>query len=232
MNNDIVYILKNNLDDTELIYSVRSVCCNFEYNNIWFAGGIPKNIAADYHFPIEQIGRNKWLKVLYTIKLLCECDKLSDNFWLFNDDFFIMRPLTTSLPPLIDGTINNRIKILNTKYPTQMSRYAEQLYITEQILKKHNYDTLNYALHVPMLINKTKALKTIKTFPETPMFRSLYGNQHKIGGTIIKDVKISDPNQKPTGKEYLLSTSDISFKEGRVGKYIKSQFQEKCKYET
>lgn len=231
MNKDIVYILKNNLDDTELIYSIRSVCQNFPFRNIWFAGGTPQHVSADGYLPMKQDGGNKWFKVTNTIKRICKVQDISDDFWLFNDDFFIMRPCTTSLPPLLDGTIERRINEIKNRQPQPMSKYAEQLFFTEKLLKSFGYDTLNYAVHTPMLINKNKALNTIYKFPNSPMFRSLYGNQHRIGGTLIEDVKIYNLDQKPTGDEYLLSTTDDSFREGRVGKYIRDAFPEKCKYE-
>ena len=232
MNNDIVYILKNGITDDELIYSVRSVCKNFEFNQIWFAGGIPEHVSADHSLYIPQKGKNKWNKVTNTIKEICKNKDITEDFWLFNDDFFIMRPLTTSLPPLIDGTIENRIRILNKKYPITMSEYAKQLWMTNKLLKDHNCDTLNYALHVPMLINKKKALDTIWRFPDSLMFRSLYGNHHQIGGTVTGDVKITELDIEPSEDVYLLSTSDESFKRGRVGKFIRDKFPEKCRYET
>ena len=215
MNNDIVYILKNDLDDEELIYSIRSVCANFEFGSIWFAGGHSENIIPDHHIHVNQKGQNKWYKVRNTLEIICNNKEISNDFWLFNDDFFIMKPLTSSLPPLIDGTILKRIKELNKKYPLKNSGYVQQLSITKLCLHTQEFDTLNYALHVPMLINKKKALETLKLFPNCPMFRSLYGNHHKIGGTIINDVKIYDLDQKPTGEEYLLSTTNESFHNGR-----------------
>ena len=231
MSYDIVYVLKNDIDDTELIYSVRSVCKNFEFNNIWFVGGTPRNIKPDHSIHIKQQGYNRWMKVTNTIKEICRNKDITDDFWLFNDDFFIMSKID-NLQPISDGTINRRIKELNKRNPGQSSLYAQQLYITEKMLKDKDCDTLNYALHIPMLINKEKALKTLYTFPKGHMFRSLYGNHHRIQGILGTDVKIFDPKQDPTGEEIMLSTSDLSFHTGRVGEYIRKAFPEKSKYET
>ena len=232
MKYDIVYILKNNIDPTELIYSVRSVCKNFDFNSIWFAGGTPEKIKPDHKLPIQQQGKNKWTKVSNTIREICLEDNITDNFWLFNDDFFIMRKIPGTLPYLFDGTIYKRINELNKRYRNQTSIYAEQLTATQLALKNKGYDTLNYALHVPMLINKEKALQTLNEFHGFPMFRSLYGNHHEVGGITFKDVKIYDLEQYPEGNEMLLSTTDDSFKNGIVGKYIRKQFPDKCAYET
>ena len=228
MKHDIVYILKNDIDDTELIYSIRSVVKNFPYNRIWFAGGTPEHLEPDNFMPIKQAGQNKWEKVSNTLRLICNNNDITEDFWLFNDDFFIMQPVN-DFPAAVRGTMRNRILELKKKHG--YSSYANQLERTELFLRTKGYDTLDYALHVPILINKKKALETLKTFPNIPMFRCLYGNQHKLGGVYMDDVKIYELNKKPTGDEIMLSTTDKSFNEGKVGPYIKAQFPEKCKYE-
>lgn len=227
MKHDIVYILKNDIDDAELIYSIRSVCQNFPYNKIWFAGGMPEHIKPDEYMYINQDGHNKWEKVSYSLKKICKNDEITEDFWLFNDDFFIMQPID-DFPAAVRGTMHHRIVGLKQKH--QYSGYIGKLERTENLLRNRCYDTLDYALHVPMLINRAKALETLKEF-DLPMFRCLYGNHHKIGGVIMDDVKIYDLDKEPTGEEIMLSTTDKSFKNGKVGPYIRSQFPDKCKYE-
>lgn len=226
--NDIVYILKNNIDDKELIYSVRSVCQNFPYNRIWFAGGKPKRIIPDNYMSLTQKGCTKWDKVTFTLKQICLNDEITENFWLFNDDFFIMQPVEEFSTAIL-GTIRERIEELKNRYGSSL--YQEQLERTERILKSKGYDTLDYALHVPILINRKKALETIEEFKGYPMFRCLYGNYNKIEGVKMDDVKIYERTQEPTGNEIMLSTTNDSFRFGKVGKYIKQQFPNKCRYE-
>lgn len=227
MNYDIVYILKKDIDDTELKYSIRSVVKNFPYNKIWFIGGVPEHITPDEQIEFEQLGKNKWAKVTGSIKAICKNKDVTENFWLFNDDFFIMQPLD-DLQPAIRGTMQRRVMNLNIQH--KPSSYSKNLERAANELLTKGYDTLDYALHIPMLINKKKALETIKQF-ESPMFRCLYGNHHNIGGTIMDDVKIYDVEQEPTGDEVMLSTTNESFHHGKVGKHIKKKFNRKCKYE-
>lgn len=228
MTHDIVYILKNNIEEEELTYSIRSVVKNFPYNRIWFAGGLPEHITPDEHMPIRQEGTNKWQKVSYTIKRICQNDEITEDFWLFNDDFYIMKPIE-EFPAAIRGTMHQRI--MQLKKDHNYSAYAGNLEKTENYLRRKGYDTLDYALHVPILINRQKALETLKEFPDVPMFRCLYGNHHKIGGTLMDDVKIYNLDQLPTGNEIMLSTTNTSFNNGKIGPYIKAQFPDKCKYE-
>ena len=83
---------------------------------------------------------------------------------------------------------------------------------------------------MPILVNRAKALEVLEAFPDCPMFRSLYGNYHGIGGVERHDCKISTAKAVPDDCDYV-STSDASFRTGAVGKYIRQQFPEPCKYE-
>lgn len=228
---DIVYILKNDIneDHEELRYSLRSVIQNFPYKNIWFIGGCPDDIKPDHYIPVTQKGHNKWTKVRGCLEIVCKEPKISEDFWLFNDDFFVMHPVI-DCPTAISGTMFKRIQDLMWK--NNLSTYAKELYIAKKALEDKKMDTLNYALHIPILINKEKALQTLQTFPNTPMFRCCYGNQHNLAETVMEDVKIHKENEIPTGFEIFLSTSNKSFNHGEAGDYIRHQFFEKCKYET
>lgn len=227
---DIVYILKNDYESDEIRYSLRSVCKNFPYNKVWFYGGCPEGIEPDELVELKQAGDNKWQKVNYTLKTVCSNPDITEKFWLFNDDFFVMKRIR-QLPPMVGGSLYARIKEIRDSHGGHDSLYSEQLMTTAKILKSKGYDRLNYALHVPILIDREKGLQTLKEFNGYPMFRSLYGNQHKIGGIISDDVKIVSETERPTEKELLLSTCDTSFRKGFVGEYIRAAFPEKCKYE-
>jgi len=227
---DIVYILKNPYDSDELKYSLRSVCKNFPYRKIWIYGGRPDGIEPDEMVELVQHGPNKWQKVSNTIRLICQNEEITPDFWLFNDDFFVMQKVKT-VTPMLSGTLWARAKKITNKYGGNDSRYSAQLKETARALRDKGYDRLDYALHVPMLINRKKGLRTLDTFPNYPMFRSLYGNQHKIGGVVVDDVKIQNEIDKPKGNEVFLSTDDSSFEKGVVGRYIREAFPDKCKYE-
>lgn len=230
MNHDIVYILKNGYDSEEIRYSLRSVCANFPYRKVWFYGGQPKDIEPDCMISVKQTGETKWSKVCSSLKAICMNDDITPSFWLFNDDFFVMQKIE-DLPPMVGGSISARVQRIMEARDGKESSYSVQLKNTARILKTRGYDRLDYALHVPMLIDRKKGLQTLEQFHGYPMFRSLYGNHHKIGGIITDDVKITALDIRPTGRELLLSTNDESFRKGMVGEYIRTTFPDKCKYE-
>ena len=230
MKSDIVYILKNGEISDEIIYSIRSVCKNFPYRKIWIYGGKPKNITPDFMVELSQTGVNKWEKVNNTLKAICENDEITPDFWLFNDDFFVMKKVR-KVDYMIGGTLWAKAQKIGRKFGGRDSAYSTQLKDTARILRDKGYDRLDYALHVPMLINRKKALETLKEFTGYPMFRSLYGNHHNVGGVFTDDVKIVSEIEVPTGDEVFISTDDNSFNNGKVGEYIRNAFPEKSKYE-
>jgi len=230
MNHDIVYILKNGYDSEEIRYSLRSVYANFPYRKVWTFGGKVPGIQPDELVEMKQAGDTKWDKVRNTLKVICSCEDITPSFWLFNDDFFVMKRVE-ELQPMVSGSIYARVQRIMADRDGKESLYSIQLKQTARILKASGYDRLDYALHVPMLIDRKKGLQTLNTFSSCPMFRSLYGNHHRIGGIITDDVKITALDIKPTGREILLSTNDESFRKGMVGEYIRAAFPDKCKYE-
>lgn len=230
--NDIVYILKENPPVNELRYSIRSVVKYFPYSRIIFAGGCPKEIIPDRHISVQRAGGAKWRKATNNIKAACLDANVSEDFWLFNDDFFVMKPVK-AMHPIFHGTLENRVKEIYLNNGRN-SDYARRLDYTNTELKHLGFKTLNYAVHIPMLVNKEKALQVFGVFPNNPMFRSLYGNYWDIGGRDMKDVKVNIIREEETSwnkRSRFLSTSNKAFNEGTVGNYIRESFPEPTRYE-
>ena len=225
---DIVYILRNGIDGDELRYSLRSLK-NIPHDKVWFFGGTPEGLKVDRQVPLEQMGVSVWQKVCWTLEKVCLTKEVSDDFILFNDDFFVMQPID-ELPPYYDGTLMKRINALKKKTDGLGSLYSRQLENTRQLLMSEHKKTYNYAVHVPMVINKKKALEVLGKYKRAPMFRSIYGNYWNIGGENIKDVKIVG-EREPKEDCVFLSTSEKSFAKYPVGEFIRERFPDKCEYE-
>lgn len=230
MKRDIVYILKNDIQPDELRYSLRSVCENFPYRKIVFVGGCPEGITSDIYIPHQQTGQNKWQKVMSSMRKAFSDESLTEEIFLFNDDFFILSPVDTeNFVNFTDGTLGRRIRKLE-EHIKRKSNYSKRLRNLFVLLKTMDRDTMSFTVHMPMLINRHKALEMIEKFPEQQMFRSLYGNLHEIPYTYHRDVKIYTNDKLPDWDDYL-STTEGSFQEGLVGEYIRNKFPRPCKYE-
>lgn len=232
MKHDVVYFCRQG-DNEELRYSIRSVVANFAYNRIVIVGGKPDYIEPDLYIPIQQHGETAYHAVRNMIHDACEDNRLTPDFWLFNDDFFIMRQLA-EYPPQYSGTLANHIVEVELRQctPTPYTKRLKHLYNT---LKRRRPDEkpLDYAVHKPMLINRAKALKVMDEYPDEPMFRALYGNYYHIGGQDAADCKFGTSRKDPPRPEALdvISTSDEAFTGGDIGVYIRSKFPNETRYE-
>ena len=227
---DVVYILKNDIKPNELRYSLRSVEQNLPHKNIWFVGGIPAGLKADEVLPMQQTGMLKWERARSSLIAICKNDEVSNKYWLFNDDFFVLEPVKSD-KPFFGGLLHDHILHIEHRYSDKHTAYTRALRHCEDTLIDADLTTFDYALHLPMLVDKKKMLETLETFTDCPMFRTLYGNYAEIGGIQHDDVKIvSVTDHIPKGADYV-STSDSSFLYGVVGRDIRKRFPNKCKYE-
>jgi len=197
---DLVIPYKNN-DSGELETCLKLIKNNFPHRNIHV---VEYESGSVYKLPPH---RDMIVKLKWAIERLY----LTEDFYLFNDDFFVLEP-TEQTPYYYRGTLNDHI-----------SERAVNDWYTKNLVSTRNYigNLLSYELHVPFKFNKNKLYDLIQELkPETnkacPLIRSTYGNLHEVGGTQIKDVKnIPDFH----GKTYL-STTENSFRQ-EIGNYIK-----------
>ena len=227
---DIVYILKYNADPGELTYSLRSVEENFRYRKVWFYCGKPRGLEPDVYVPMQQIGSSKWERVKSSLVEVCKNDDITKRFWLFNDDFYVLKPCT-STKPNHRGLIMDHVKHIESKHGGSSSTYSRQLARCDDQLHRAGLTTLDYALHIPLLVQRSKMLEALEMFPSCPMFRSIYGNYAGIGGTFRKDVKIMEPTQAVDPDLDFLSSSDRSFR-GKVGEFLAKRFPDPSRFEV
>ena len=230
MKRDIVYILKNDISSEELKYSLRSVCENFPYRKIIFIGGCPSDLVPDVYIPHLQTGSSKWEKVRSSMIKVLKDERITDEFFLFNDDFFVLSKQKQDFVNFANGTLEKRITDLQ-KNVGFSSSYGRQLTTIKTFLMRQGKDTVNFALHLPFLVDKKKALELMKKYPKIEMFRSFYANMLEVPYVSHKDVKIYDLESLPLFSDYL-STTDKSFSDGAVGAWIRKRFSKPCKYEV
>lgn len=228
---DIVYFVKNAPHNEELRYSLRSIEKNFPHGKVWIYGFCPYEFNPDRIVNIEQMEPTKWQNTRKLMAAAVANDELTPDFWLFNDDFFIMKPIT-ELPPLYEGEIEPHIEEIKARHGGEDTLYTKQLHHLVSTLKKAGYGQKNYAIHKPMLINREKMRQTLEQYPDEPMLRALYGNQHKIGGKPAKDCKIAAHLRPDTTDQTIISTDDYAFAKLDTGDYIRAQFPERCRYEV
>jgi hypothetical protein len=208
---DFVYICRSG-ENEELRYSIRSVLNSFPEARIWVVGGKPDWYLGNY-IEIAQ-DKHKYANAFNNLIAICESKEISESFVLMNDDFFILKRFDLN-DIFHGGLLSNKIKIHRKGMPD--SRYGRKLVETRDVLKSNNlYDSLDYELHVPMVLEKNKLGIIVKKYPEL-LWRSMYGNLYKLGGKEIRDVKVySDPRRSEKSMivdkdSVFVSTQDESF---------------------
>lgn len=227
---DVVYILRENTAATELRFSLRSIEKNMDHGKVWFYCGKPDGIIPDEYVPHQQSGSTKWERVRSSLVEICKNEKISKKFWLFNDDFYVMAPMQSSTP-LHRGLLHDHILDVEARHGRAQTGYTRQLRNCERQLRDAGLTTLDYAIHVPILVDREKALEALQMFPRCPMFRSIYGNYAKIGGEFHKDVKTTNPEKEIPADTDFFSTSNKGFG-GKVKQQMEERFPDPCKYEV
>lgn len=232
---DIVYFVREGKNE-ELRYSLRSVEENWQYNKVWFYGGCPTGIAPDEYVHCIQTELSKFERVRNMLYQACSNDKITESFWLFNDDFFVLQPKPETIKPMYNKTLQDRIAKIESRHGNMPTDYTKRLRHLVKTLEEAGLPTLDYAVHKPMLINRKKALEVLDKYPNEPMFRALYGNYWKLGGESNHDMKIQLVNYNKCAtimREWdFLSTSDESFEVGNVGRYLRDRFNTPSRFEV
>lgn len=229
---DVVYLLKESDENPELVYSIRSVVENFPHKRIVFAGGKPKNLEPDLHIKVKQDRSSKWENTRKNLQAIVDDDRVTENFWLFNDDFFALEPISEDIHSYYDNYIEDVIKKTERGFGHQID-WTRRLRHLVDILRENKLPERNYAVHKPMLISRKKLKAVLEKFPDEPMIRALYGNYYHLRGENSPDykVRVQNYNLNRIKKWNFVSTQDDSFMYGTIGNYLRNRFSVPSRFE-
>jgi len=220
---DVVYCVKQNLNNSELRYSLRSLA-NLPHNRVFIFGYIPDWVQNVEARPVVQKGKDKWEKTADCLWYVVNDKDLGEEFIMFNDDFFVMKP-QTDLKYYYDKTLRDKVS------GRAGGEFSRRLLEASKALEERGKSTLNYELHIPIIVNKDKLKKIWDIYPNIGAKRSLYANEYGVKGEQRADCKIYRTSGHVNLDVDFLSTTDGSFQYGTTGAAIKQHFNQKCKYE-
>lgn len=230
---DVVYFVKDGARNEELRYSLRSVCKNLiGFKRVWIFGGCPRDITPDVRVRVQQEGDTKWDKVHTMFRMAAENKEITDNFILFNDDFFVMQP-TDRIDTMYRCSLDDYIAIIEKKNRNHPTAYTKLLRECRDKLSSLGKTQLCYELHTPFIFNKKKLLKLLDDYPDQHCTRTMYGNIYGIGGKRHNDVKIFDTNPSfDYENSRFLSTEDsIVNVNNDIWRWMKKALDKRSKYE-
>lgn len=192
---DIVYPLSEGLShfrNEEIRYSLRSVEKYVKnYRNIYIIGDKPKYLNDKIiHIPFkENPNFCKERRIMEKFYFATTIQEISDNFLMFNDDYFFREPVNTvSIKSYYKGKLSEAIA--NRKEGT----YTTSLRNTFEALEQRGFETYNYDMHYPIVYNKQKFQEVMKSYDWDVRFgyvvKSLYANTLGIEGEYKKDCKL------------------------------------------
>lgn len=225
---DIVYILKDGITSEELKYSLRTVEANFSHRYVWFVGGKREGLNPDRAVYHRQNGPTKWDLIKSSMLEVIKQSELTDEFYLFNDDFFVMKPFEGEFINYADRSLTDRVEDFRKEDP-RLNRYAMTLLQAKEELTALGYGEINFDVHLPMLFEKSK-VKSILTC-SSPQMRSIYGNINKLSYINRRDVKVYRLDQVPDDMDFV-STNDRTFIHGNIGKYIRETYTTPSRFEV
>lgn len=230
---DIVYLFKSvsNIyeDSLELRYSLRSIEKNLEHNKVFLIGDKPEWIQNIIYIPFQETTKYKGYNTTCKIYHLPNIQELSEDFVLFCDDIYCLKPVKQIVTYKGKDTLKN---LLN--FRKKHNKHWRALNRVLEIFP----DALNYDVHHPYLLNKTLLNILSKKYPvdinKIYALSSLYNNEFKIEGTLVRDNKvktIESFNQVLKNNPEFFSTNNIFVKNKEVQETMQKLFPNKSKYE-
>lgn len=220
---DVIYPYLRNYS-RELEWSIKSLK-NTEHGQVYVIGQAP-----DYPIDAKVITPQvppMWARispyndVLNKLLIACRDETITDDFYLFNDDFFLLAPY--------DGTIYDRGDLkTHIEQRKHNDSYTQMLQRTVDWLEREGYSTKDYTTHTPIIYNKQKLEELIlRIMPIVSQgndmsIRSLYGNVYNVKSEYMA---IDTKNPKNYQRRTILSTTETSFN-GEIGVYIRKRLGE------
>lgn len=219
---DIVYPLKKGEPNHDLLYSLRSLeKYGGEIGNVWLVGYHPCYIVNVKSIDIEQT-KGKWLNTRGNLLAIADCDDISEDFILFNDDFILTEPVydwkrftNMYLGTLFEHAESYRLGGRKESY------YTAGFYFNDLLLKSMGVkEPKDFEYHGPMLMNRLKLkemfsrkeLEPFISIQRPAMFsRSIYGNlypRQRLRKICDKKFSADAPDEDALTQYGFFSTSD------------------------
>jgi hypothetical protein len=224
---DVVYLVRRGDRNEELRYSLRSLV-NVPHDRVWFVGHLPRWVQGVKHLdgnPSAQRAVNVFRGVLKA----CECDEMSDDIIIMNDDFMVLQPWRPEA--VYRCSLDEHVSILGHR----RDAWAKSVRLTRDWLTQTGVtEPRSYELHRPVLVNRQAMgdlLRDVGGFghPTPPQWRSLYGNHHTPNPVQMCDGKVY--RWRPEhGDRDVLSTDDSSWV--RIQPHIAERFPHPSPYEV
>lgn len=241
---DVVYSVRPGHPEhpETLRYSLRSLI-NVPHNKVFVVGHKPKWLSDQViHIPTRQLdpnGDGKFFNIGTNLQAAVLDERVSNDFYWFNDDFFVMRSILgipTYGRPVTAAAYKAKLKMLgDINHDAFVWGIWTQCDMMERLGYRLN-ETPFADCHYPMPLNKEEVQETIEWmqfhYPRHPIghFRAVYAAMHNKQVLPVPDAKVASSWHSIMPGATYVSTYEASWN-GRVGREIRQQFRKMSPYE-
>ena len=233
---DLLYILGtgSRWQDNEIRYSLRSAEKNLEHGKVFVVGENPGWLQNIRHIGCDDpYGIKKLKNSIYKLATAVRDPKLSGDFILMNDDFFILKPVD-QIEPMCKGFLADTM----AKHPTKRGYYFDAMMSAFKKLLAYGIEKpKDFSLHQPFLFNRNRVRKTMDIFGGAGhgyLFRTMYGNLWHEDAEQANDRKLtgwSVKTQTSASRLTFLSTDPQVVLDPAFQRWLKGKFPTPSIYE-
>lgn len=236
MSDILIPLGKSKINYLDLRYVLRGIEKHvMNYDEIFIVGQKPDWIQGVVHLPFEDDPNPQWKErnIFRKIEHACKDKRLSDNFFMFNDDHFIIEDIDAeNYPFYYKGTCYQSMVANQSFYRATMNH-------TRKLLERRGFEDINADTHTPIIYNKHEFLTTFEPEHWETKYgygiKSIYCAFNKKPMTYMEDCKLGKRYTKKQVSDlvkdrHVFSCTDAPMKYG-LGEWLEEKFPQKSSYE-
>lgn len=228
---DVVYINRPGEDNDELRHSLRSVAANVPHRRVWVAGHTPRWVKNVHSVPLRPLP-DKFDNQYQSLAAVLSEPDLADEFYLFNDDMYVVERFDGHLPVFHLGPLREYADWCGGIGKNPLNGWLRGMREMVELLERRGHpDPLCYENHTPVRFTRAGLAAAIRwrtphflPFSYYPLLNMAPGEEH----VDAKGGRLGDPIDR--GMPFL-SSEDDSFEHSRIGEHVRGMFQTPCFYE-
>lgn len=229
---DIVIPVREGDHSPHLALTLRSIEKNFPHGRVWIVGYKPRWVSDKVgYLPVPQRASG-YRNVMNNLHAVVDCEDIDPEFWFFNDDFYVVKPVTEP-PVYFEGLLYERARRLKG---LALGSYTSGAMKTYELLAAAGFESpLNFDLHAPMPMYKLGVADSLRLIESSgqdfwPHLRSVYGAMTGLEAEPGKDYKITSVGGFISEKAIYVSSSARSLN-GTLGRQLRHMFPQQSRYE-
>jgi glycosyltransferase involved in cell wall biosynthesis len=216
--------------NNELRFCLRSIEKNLRgYRNIWIVGFMPKWLKNLKHITFKEY-HPKANNIHDKIKAACEHPEVSDEFIMFNDDYF----LTSEVQAVIYPNYYSRQALADVMGRKRSDPYRRLVVDTINETRMIDY----YDIHVPLRIKKSEFLSMPynRNYEGGILVKSSYAKHAQVQGIDRLDPIIRNKATRDEIENMEIFTDVISIHDEAINQefidWVQERYPHKCSYEA